>query len=245
MAKVSNIKVPVTVDASGVEGQLRRVERKFKDSQQRMAKARAAATPAIGALGGGALGGIAGGLGQLGFGGGVAGIALQAAAAPLLVANRVIEAFATATKGSTEALKQFRETGVNATGINSALLETLSALEQRAQQMAGGPTLSQAFLGGAGTDANLLVEGFALMKEGALGLSAAIGAITSQKTFEEAFLAMQLPTAGESRGEQLKLEMEQAAMQRKPGESAFLGIGAAGGFGPVFALYSSLVRALT
>jgi hypothetical protein len=245
VAKVPNIKVPVTVDASGVDGQLRKVERKFKDSQQRLSKARAAATPAFGALGGGALGGIAGGIGQLGFGGGVAGAGLLAAAAPLLVANRVIEAFATATKGSTEALKQFRDTGVNVTGINSALLETLAAMEARAQKIAGGPTLAQAFLGGAGTDSNMLLEGASLLKDGALGLSAAVGAITSGKTFQEAFLAMQLPTAGESRGEQLKLEMEQAAMQRKPGESALLDIGAAGGFGPVFSLYSQLVRALT
>jgi len=245
VAKVPNIKVPVTVDASGVDGQLRRVERKFKDSQQRLSKARAAATPAFGALGVERLGGIAGGLGQLGFGGAAAGVGLLAASAPLLVANRVIEAFATATKGSTEALQQFRDTGVNATGINSALLETLAAMEARAQKVASGPTFTQAFLGGAGTDSNMLLEGASLLKDGALALSATLGAITSGKTFQEAFLSAQLPTAGESRGEQLKLEMEQLAVTRRPQDSALFTIGAYGGLGPVFQLYTQLTRALT
>lgn len=245
MAKVPNIKVPVTIDASGVDGQLRRTERKLKDSQARMARARAAATPAFGALGGGALGGIAGGLGQLGFAGGAAGAGLLAAAAPMLVTNRVIEAFAEATKGSTEALQKFRETGINATGINSAMLETLSALENQSQKLAGGPTLSQAFLGGAGTESNMILNAAETMKEGSLGIMAALGAITSMKSLEEAFLALQLPAAGESRSEQLKLEMDQAAQRRGPADAAIFDIGMIGGLGPVFQLYSSLVRALT
>lgn len=243
MAKVSNVKVPVTVDASGVEGQLRKVEKKFKESQGRMAKARAAATPAFGALGGGALGGIAGGIGQLGFGGAAASAGLLAASAPLLAANRIIEAFAEATKGSTDALAKFRETGINATGINSALLETLSAFEQQAQKAAGGPTLAQAFLGGAGPGANVLLDGASLLKEGALGLSSALGAITSGKTLEQAFLALQLPTAGESRSEQLTVEMQRAESQRRPFDAGYLDV--LGVSNPVISLTTQLLRALT
>jgi hypothetical protein len=243
VAKVPTVKVPVTIDASGVEGQLRRTERRIKDSQARLAKARAAATPTLGALGGGALGGIAGGVGQLGLGGGAVGAGLMAAAAPLLLANRTIEAFAEATKGSTEALAKFRETGINATGINSALLETLSALETQAQRAATGPTLFQSFLGGTGGEANALLTAAETMKEGSLGLAAAFGALTSGKTLQEAFLALQLPTAGEARSEQLRKEMDVMALQRRPQDAGYLDV--LGTTNPLLQGVTQLIRALT
>jgi hypothetical protein len=205
----------VTVDASGVEGQLRRAEKAFKDSERRLARVRSAATPALGALGGGALGGVAGGLGQLGFGGAAVGAGAMAAAAPVLIAQRMISAFAEATKGSTEALQKFRETGVNTTQMNSTMLEILSSMEARAQKLAEAPSAFQSFLAGAGTETNGILQALESMSEGLNGVAAFIGALTSGKSFREAFLAMQLPSAGESRSEQLKAEMDAIALQRQ------------------------------
>jgi hypothetical protein len=215
VAKVPTIKVPVTVDASGVEGQLRKAEKAFKDSERRLARVRSAATPALGALGGGALGGVAGGLGQLGIGGAAVGAGAMAAAAPVLIAQRMISAFAEATKGSTEALQKFRETGINTTQMNSTMLEILSSMEARAQKLAEAPSAFQSFLAGAGSETNGILQALEGMSEGLNGFAAFIGALTSGKSFREAFLAMQLPSAGESRGEQIRAEMEQIAAQRQ------------------------------
>ncbi len=249
MAKVPTIKVPVTVDASGVEGQLRRAEKAFKDSERRLARVRSAATPALGALGGGALGGVAGGLGQLGIGGAAVGAGAMAAAAPVLIAQRMISAFAEATKGSTDALQKFRETGINTTQMNSTMLEILSSMEARAQKLAEAPSAFQSFLAGAGGESNKVLQALEALSDGISGTAAFIGAVTSGKSLAEAFLAMQLPSAGEARGEQLKAEMDALAAERSQrgafltDVNAFVGGGNAMNFGVSMA--QMLLRALT
>lgn len=216
--KIPNLKIPVTIDASGLEGDLRKAEMRMKKSAERVAKIRSAATPALGALGGGALGGIAGGLGQFGLAGGAVGLGAIAAAAPFLIANRVIDAFAAATKGSTEALEQFQRTGVNATGINSVMLETLAKLEKRAQEAASGPTLTQSFLAGAGTDANVIVQSMEGIKNFSKEFAAFMGALTSGKSYQQAQTVSQLATANEAEAQRLRERIE---MERRAAEIGF------------------------
>jgi len=246
--KIPNLKIPVTIDASGLEGDLRKAEARMKASAKRVSQMRAAATPAFGALGGGALGGVAGGLSQLGAGGTIAGAGAMALAAPMLIAERVISAFSEATRGSTEALRQFRETGINTTQMNTVMLEILSSMESRAQKLADAPSVFQSFLTGTGGEMNSILQWAKEFMEGLRALSAGIGAITSGKSFGEAFLAMQLPAANESYAQQLRTEMDKRAAVRERFQA--VGGDALGQFAPDLApfgiqLGAWLVRSLT
>ena len=221
MSKLPPLKVVGQVDTSQMAVGLKSAEAKVKASQKRMAAmgaARSAATPAMGMLGGGAMGGAMGGLGALGPVGSAIGLGLAAITAPFFAATSVLQMFKSATEGSTEALKTFKEKGVIAPGMNSTVLASLAAKEKQAADDAGGVTLEQAFTSGQ-SGSSVISDASVAIKESANAVAAIIGARMSGKGFEEAFTEGQIVNASEEEAKGLRgianklaKDREQAAM---------------------------------
>lgn len=157
MAKISPINIPVTVDPTGMDRGIQTAEQKLRAAAKRMERAagptatgglgvapgsafRGVATAAAGPLGFGAAGGALGALGAGGF-------AIGAVAAPFLLASRMAESLAAATKGATDQLQKLGTEGVGGFG-NAAILQALAAREREAQARAQSPTLAQSFFAG-------------------------------------------------------------------------------------------------
>jgi hypothetical protein len=157
MAKISSINIPVTVDPTGMDRGIQTAEQKLRAASRRMEKAaagtaagglgvapggafRGVATAAAGPLGFGAAGGALGALGAGGF-------AIGAVAAPFLLASRMAESLAAATKGATDQLQKLGTDGVGGFG-NAAILQALAAREREAQARVDQPTLAQQFFAG-------------------------------------------------------------------------------------------------
>lgn len=188
MTKLPPLKVVGQVDTSQMAKGLKSAEAQVKASQRRMQSSqaatsmgRAAATPALGILGGGALGAGVGALGAFGTAGGVAGVALAAMVAPLLVATKVLGEFVEAAKGSSEQLRMFNETGKKTSTLPSATLESLARSEERTREVAGGPSLTQAFIGGGGGKKTGLEQFAKDATEGARIISALYGAVGADR----------------------------------------------------------------
>lgn len=143
MTALPTLNIPVTVNTSGVDPAMRKVEARMKKSAERISKIRGAATPALGAVGGGAVGGLAGGLGQLGGFGAAASIGMIGASLPVMAASRLLSAMKDSTNGASEALARFQKTGELLMGANSIQLRQLAMAE------AGYKGVSQTTLGGA------------------------------------------------------------------------------------------------
>jgi hypothetical protein len=187
-AKLPPLKIAATVDTSGVAAGIRDAEKRVRASAARMKASqaatgmgRAAATPALGMLGGGALGAGVGALGAFGTAGGVAGIAIAALVAPLLVATKVLGEFVEATKGSREQLRMFNETGKKTSTLPSATLAALAKSEDRTREVAGGPSLTQAFISGGGGKKTGLEQFAKDATEGARIISALYGAVGADR----------------------------------------------------------------
>jgi hypothetical protein len=188
MSKLPPLKVVGQVDTSQMAVGLKSAEAQIKASQKRMqasqaatSMGRAAATPALGILGGGALGAGVGALGAFGTAGGVAGVGLAAMVAPLLLATKVLGEFVEATKGSAEQLRMFNETGKKTSTLPSATLAALAKSEMRTREVAGGPSLTQAFIGGAGGKKTGLEQFAKDATEGARIISALYGAVGADR----------------------------------------------------------------
>ena len=127
--KMPAVKVPVTVTNEGVAKGLRDTEAKVKASAERIARTRATMTTTLGGLGAGPLGGILGG--AMTGPAAAANIGLGATLAGFLMLETVWDGMIEASRGATKAFEEFKATGELATGMNSAVLETLARFEQR------------------------------------------------------------------------------------------------------------------
>ena len=213
------LKIPVTVQTDGVDRGLTAVERKLRNSAAKMKRLGAAGAPAGGAgiglkaqqgtalLGGlGKLGPVSGALGGLGG----AGLALAAPLAMFGIAAQSVQQMAQMTKGATEALALFKQTGEQTFAVNSVILERLAKMESGAQLAAQLPGYTEAFaLGSARPGEESILQ---TLNEFGVQASAFIGAIAGGKTIEQAQLEAALVTASEA---QAKAIAEQIALLEK------------------------------
>lgn len=226
MAKIAPLNVPVTVDTSGMDKGLKQAEQKMRRSAQRMAKAsseggggrasKGIAMAGASTLGFGAAGGALGAMGGVGF-------AIGAVAAPFLAAGRMAEALANATKGATEQLKAFKETGEVGAFGNKLMLETLARMEAAAQARVAGPTATQQFFAGeklAGGAGPTFTETFMDFWKAAAGRAGAVlgGASLAESGMIQA--ALEAPEGPIADRRRRQLESEQRAM-RSEGYSSF------------------------
>jgi hypothetical protein len=216
--KLPNLVIPVTVQTDGVDRGLTAVERKLRNSAAKM-KRLGGAAGAAGATGGGGGGlrasqgtALLGGLGKLGpisgaLGGlGGAGLAMAAPLALFGMASQYVETMARATKGATEALDLFKQTGEQTFTVNSEFLRKLSALESQSQIAAGLPDMVTAFaVGGARAGEKSILTS---LDEFATQAAAFAGGMLGGKSIEQSMLEAQLVTASEA---QAKAIAEQIA----------------------------------
>jgi hypothetical protein len=184
--KLPPLKVVGQVDTSQMKSGLKSAEALVKASQKRMqasqaasSMGRAAATPALGMLGGGSLGAGVGALGAFGAGGGAIGLSIAAAAAPLLLATSLMEGFYSSVKGSKEQLKLFAETGAKTSKLSLETLKSLAKTEARIEEIAQGPTLIQAMQAGARGQETVLDKWWKDTVQGARDTAADFGAATA------------------------------------------------------------------
>lgn len=223
MGKIAPLNVPVTVDTSGMDKGLRQAEQKMRKGAERINKA--GASTVGGGAGGRASKGIAmAGASTLGFGAaggalgamGAAGFAIGAVAAPFLAAGRMAEALANATKGATEQLKAFKETGEVGAFGNKLMLETLARMEAAAQARVAGPTATQQFFAGeklAGGAGPTFTETFMDFWKAAAGRAGAVlgGASLAESGMIQA--ALEAPEGPIAERRRRQLESEQRAMR--------------------------------
>lgn len=194
------VHIPIVVSTTGMDSQLKAAETKLKRSTQRMqAQApggRGMAVARAGFAGLGSLGGMGPLTGVLGAGmaAGPAGAVLAGAAIPLAVSSAINNMIDQATKGATEALKEFRETGRQTFAANSVILERLAAAEQIRQrnQM---PSIGQAFTGAMAQEGGQLggaASWAQSMKEGLTMVAGFAGAQLGGKSMEVAALEASL-----------------------------------------------------
>lgn len=146
MTALPSLNIPISVNTSKMDTDLREAERKMKASAQRMGRIRAAATPAVGALGGGAAGSILGGVAAAG-GGSLAAVAL-AAAVPIYGMVRAFSAIEQSVQGANKALMESNQQFA----ANEVHLRRLARVET---QIAAGQELApaRAFTAGMETSA--------------------------------------------------------------------------------------------
>lgn len=153
MAKIAPLNIPVTVDTSGMDRGIMQAEQKIRKGAERIAKVgsdsgmggratRGIAMAGASTLGFGAAGGALGSLGGVGLG-------LGMIAAPFLLASKMAEAMAGASKGATLALEELRSGASTSAkgfeGVNDAILKQLAARERTDVGIAQGPTMAQSF----------------------------------------------------------------------------------------------------
>jgi len=240
-ASLPKVHIPVTVTTDGVDKGLSQVEEKMRRSAAKMKRlgqataggpAKAAgfapmAPKATAFLGGvGKLGPLSGLLGGLGAGG-------LAAAAPLAVfgmAASQVQQLAAMTKGATEALAKFRETGEQTFAVNSAVLERLAAAEAGAQAAAKMGAMDAFTFAGTrpGEKSN-----WEALNDYATEQMAFIGAMAAGKRREEAALLSELVTASEPRAREINQQLKSVEARRFEGT---LSEGFARGEGGMWAL---------
>jgi hypothetical protein len=243
VAKIAPLNVPVTVDTSGMDKGLKTAEQKMKRSAERMNKAAAGggaagraskgvAMAGASTLGFGAAGGALGAMGGVGF-------AVGAVAAPFLAAGRMAQSLADATKGATDQLKTFKESGEVGTFGNRLMLETLSSMEAAAQARVSGPSFAQQFFAGeklAGGAGPTNTETFMDFWNSAGGR---LGAILGGASWEESGMiqpALEAPEGPIAERRRQQLESEQRAI-RSEGYSSF-------GEAPLSWLAETIARAI-
>lgn len=219
MSALPTLNIPVVVNTAQVEPAMKKVEKTVADSAARIAKTRAAIMPGLGALGAGPVGGVLGGLGGLGAGFGAGAIGIGLGLAPFLAASRMVKIFENETKGASEALRQFNETGTQTFAANSELLKRFAEMEQQAQR-AKTPSLSQAFTGGfaSGADESTVAYIARSLDEFSTQVAAFTGAFVSGKSLPIATMEAQLATAGEARAKDVSraIREQQRIEQAEP-----------------------------
>lgn len=221
------LKIPVTVQTDGVDRGLSAVERKLRNSAAKMkrlggsAAGAAAGAPGFGLkaqqgtalLGGvGKLGPAAGLLGGMGG----AGLALAAPLAAFGIAAQQVQTLAQMTKGASEALALFKETGEQTFTANSALLERLASLESQAQISAAGPGYGEAFSLGMARVGEQSV--FDILNEFGKQATAFVGAMIGGKSVEQASLEAALITASEAQGKAIAEQIKAIEDARSMGQ---------------------------
>ena len=219
MSALPTLNIPVVVNTAQVEPAMKKVEKTVADSAARIAKTRAAIMPGLGALGAGPVGGVLGGLGGLGAGFGAGAIGIGLGLAPFLAASRMVKIFENETKGASDALRQFNETGTQTFAANSELLKRFADMEQQAQR-AKTPSLVQAFTGGfaSGADESTVAYIARSLDEFSSQVAAFTGAFVSGKSLPIATMEAQLATAGEARAKDLSraIREQQRIEQAEP-----------------------------
>lgn len=219
MSALTTLNIPVTVHTDQVAPAMKKVEKTVADSAARIGKIRTAMMPGLGALGAGPAGGVLGGLGGLGAGFGAGAIGIGLGLAPFLAASRMVKIFENETKGASEALRQFNETGTQTFAANSELLKRFAEMEQQAQR-AKTPSLSQAFTGGfaSGADESTVAYIARSLDEFSTQVAAFTGAFVSGKSLPIATMEAQLATAGEARAKDVSraIREQQRIEQAEP-----------------------------
>lgn len=218
MTAITPLKIPITVNTSQVAPAMKGVEKTVADSAQRISKIRGAVTPALGGLGLGQGASMLGGFTQLGGGAGaaaaVAGAGALGLAAPLKLSEMYLSKMAEASRGASEALKQFNETGQQQYAANSAILQQYAQLEQRARGLSGDQTsLTGNFMVGAsrGGATSFLDREAAIISEGWKGIGAFLGTLAGGGSIREATLQEKLAgTMSESEAARIQTEIAKA-----------------------------------
>jgi hypothetical protein len=219
MSALPTLNIPVVVNTEQVPVAMRKVEKTVADSAARIGKIRTAMMPGLGALGAGPVGGVLGGLGGMGgaFGAGAIGIGLGLA--PFLAASKMMSIFETQTKGASDALKQFRETGVQTFAANSEILRRLADMEAQAQR-GRNPSLAQAFTGGFAGGAEVSTVGYIAqsLDNFSTQVAAYTGALLGGKGTQIASMEAELSTAGEARAKDItrSIREQQRIEQAEP-----------------------------
>jgi hypothetical protein len=200
MSALPTLKIPVVVNTEQVPVAMKKVERTVADSAQRISRIRASITPSLGALGAGPVGGMLSGVGGLGGGFAGAAVGIGLGMAPFLAASKMMKIFEAESKGATDALAKFNETGTQVFAANSTILKRLADMEQ---QTARGktPSLAQAFTGAFATGAEESTVGYIArtLDEFSSQVAAYTGAVLSGKGTVVAGMEAELATAGEAR----------------------------------------------
>lgn len=214
MSAIPTMHIPIVVNTEQVAPAMKKVEKTITDSAQRIGKIRGALNPALGALGGGPVGGLLSGLGSLGGGAGAGAIGIGLAVAPFMAAQKIIDGFASSTKGAREALDNFNKTGEQTFAANSAVLRALANMEQSAQDASRNPSLKQAFAGGFGMAGNQADPG--AIRDWASSLdaftsqaSAFLGAGVGGASLEQSVNAARISTANEVQSRDIARQMRE------------------------------------
>lgn len=223
MAKITNLRIPVTVTTDGVDTGIKKTEvaiQRLQGKLKRLNREQGGASAA--SQMGNRLTPFLGGIGKMGpaagllAGGGMAGAAAAAPFAIAGLARAQVDQMAALTKGATEALAEFRMTGQQTFASNSVILERLASMESDAQKRARVMGFGEAFSFGMarpGTDS--LGDKISLL---ATQVSSFAGSILGGKSMEEAFLTSQLQGATETEAMRLaqQLRAEEARQAAGP-----------------------------
>ena len=215
MSALPSLNIPIAVNTSRMESDLRDAERKMKASAARMGRIRAATTPAVGALGGGAVGSVLGGVAAAG-GGSLAALGL-AAAVPIYGLAR---AFTAIQDSATGALKAMQE-GNQQFAANQVHMQRLVRAEAGA---AGGQELNLArsftagAMGGGGATVTGMQTWWESMKTNLNSVAAWWGSFIETGSTEMADLEKQLAEASPYEARQI---LDQIRMLRDLQSGAF------------------------
>lgn len=204
MSALPTLNIPVVVNTEQVPVAMRKVEKTVADSAARIGKIRASIMPGLGALGAGPVGGVLSGLGGLGSGFGAGAIGIGLGLAPFLAASKMMKVFENESKGASEALSKFNETGTQVFAANSTILKRLAEMEQTAARSKTA-SLGQAFTGAFASGAEESTVGYIArsLDEFSTNVAAYTGALLAGKSPEIAGMEAQLSTAGEARAKDI------------------------------------------
>lgn len=209
MSAIPNLRIPVTVVTDQVAPAMKKVENDIAASAARISKSKALLMPSLGALGAGPLGGVLGALGTQG--GALAGIGLGAGAiaAPFLAVSKLGKVFEDASKGATDALDKFKQTGEQTVAANSVILERLARIEQQAKQLPGG--MGQAFVAASagGAEGSLLQDIPSYWQQRSREAAGFAGAFLGGKGLEMSQLEAQLAVASDAEAARIQRRMNE------------------------------------
>lgn len=223
MAKITNLRIPVTVTTDGVDTGIKKTEVAIQRLQGKLKRLnREQGGAGAGAQFGNRLTPFLGGIGKMGpaagllAGGGMAGAAAAAPFAIAGLARAQVDQMAALTKGATEALAEFRMTGQQTFASNSVILERLASMESDAQKRAKVMGFGEAFsFGMARPGGESLGD---KISELASQVASFAGSILGGKSMEESFLTSQLQGATETEARilQQQLRAEERAQAAGP-----------------------------
>jgi hypothetical protein len=212
VAKITNLRIPVTVTTDGVDTGIKKTEVAIQRLQGKLKRLnREQGGAGAGAQMGNRLTPFLGGIGKMGpaagllAGGGMAGAAAATPFAIAGLARAQVDQMAALTKGATDALQEFRMTGQQTFASNSVILERLASMESDAQKRAKVMGFGEAFaFGMARPGGDSLGDKVSLL---ASQVSTFVGSLLGGKSMEESFLTSQLQGATETEARILEQQM--------------------------------------